>query len=294
MVDRKASYITFTNFESLNSFLKRKTEPVVKDRIEHSVMVKFKSNRILFTAEHAQTKRIHHPEFGKHAYIGIGDKNTDVLAKLGAYYMQSAYIMPLFLRTEADAARAVEDLGRGMTMLSKVFYERKDMERKVCVPIHNDISYLPYLQNYHELIEHLNPKAIVSIHGMNVKRKFDVLFGFGKDYKGIGDKKTALEFKLKFIEYLDGVFRSLGMRNNLEIAVSTWFLSGSRNEVLLKHVIEYNEDSKNSDKRFGVQVEFNWRGRAMEADRSVPTIPYQLTVQTLGDFVNKWIRGEIK
>lgn len=293
MVNRKTSnlrtaYLTFTTSEALNNFLKRKTEPVIKDKIEYCVMEKFRSTRLLFTAEHAQTKKIEMPEFGKAAYIGIGDKNTGILAKLAAYYMHSAYVIPLFLRTEADASRPVNELGKGLTLLSKVFYAN----RKIHVPIHTDVSYLPYLKRYHKIIEKLNPRALISIHGMNVKRKFDILFGFGDGYKGIGNKKKAFEFKLKFIEYLDEIFRLLGLKNNLDIAVSTWFLRGSRNEILTSHVIEYNRKSK-EEKRFGVQVEFNWRGRAMEADRSIPTLPYQLAVQALGDFVYKWTRGKI-
>jgi len=299
MVDRKASdlsqanpktaYLTFTTSEALNNFLKRKTEPVVKDKQECCVMGKFRSNRILFTAEHAQTKKIELPEYGKRAYAGIGDTNTDILAKLGAYYTRSAYIIPLFLRTEADASRPVEDLGKGLTLFTKVFYT----DKKIHLAIHTDTSFRPYLEKYHETIEKLNPKAIMSIHGMNIKRKFDVLFGFGDDYKAIGDKKTALEFKLGFIEHLDRVFELLGMRNNLEIAVSTWFLAGSRNEILARHIINHNKQAKKEDRRFGVQVEFNWRGRAMEADKSIPTLPYQLTVQALGDFILKWTKNKM-
>jgi len=36
-----------------------------------------------------------------------------------------------------------------------------------------------------------------------------------------------------------------------------------------------------------MQVEFNWKGRVKEGD-AVPTIPYQIVVQALGDFVYRW------
>lgn len=284
VIGKKMNYFLFGSSAALERFLKRKMAATVEDKIEWCVMEKFPGNRILFTAEHAATKKLPMGEFGDRAYVGIGDKNTGILAKLGAYYLHSAYLTPLFLRTEADAARPIEDLGKGLRLFVKIFYAK---QKTTYVPIHAYPSMLPYLKRYHQLIEQLNPKAIVSVHGMHVKRKFDVLFGFGEGYEAIGGKRQAFKFKNEFTDYLDKIFGLVGLSSRLQIAVSTWLLKGSRNYILTKHVIEHNK--KHGKKRLGLQVEFNWRGRVMEGDRAVPTIPYQLVVQSLGDFVYKWM-----
>ena len=290
MVEKKMmlKYRTFTSSEQMQWFFKRNTEPVVEDKIEYCVMERFKVNRILFTAEHAMRKEIEVNENGKRGYICVGDLNTDVLAKLGATYLRSAYIFPLFVRTEADAARPPEELGKGLRLFTRVFSKGKSL-RITYIPIHKNRAYLQHLLKYHWLIEELNPRAIVSVHGMSVKRKFDVLFGFGDDYMTIGGKKEAFRFKAEFTDFLDRTFADLGIKNNLKIAVSTWLLMGSRNYVLARHVIDYNKNlDKSEKKRIGMQVEFNWKGRVTRSDKARPTIPYQILVQALGDFVFRW------
>jgi len=267
----------------LKSFLKRKISPIISDKIEYSVMEKFPINRVLFTAEHAMAKEIPMKKFGSKAYIGIGDRNTDILAKLAAYYLRSAYMFPLFLRTDADAARPPQELGKGSRLFVKIFYSEK--QATSYIPNHLNQSYLPYLKKYHQLIEKLNPNILVSIHGMHMKRKFDALFGFGEDYQAIGGKKEAFRFKNEFTSYLDKVFRGMDLKNNLNLGVSTWLLTGSKNYVLTKHVIGYNR--KNKNKRMGMQVEFNRRGRV--GIERMPILPYQVFVQALGDFISKWI-----
>jgi hypothetical protein len=281
------NYLLFQSSESLESFLKRRVCPEVENKIEWCVMEKFPVNRILFTAEHAVVARIDMKEFGAKAYTRVGDKNTGLLARLAAHYTRSAYVIPRFLRTEADAARPPEDLGKGLRLFVRVFYSK---QATTYVPIHSNPAYLSCLEKYHQTIEQLNPKAIVSVHGMNVKRKFDVLFGFGENYECIGGKKEAFRFKNEFASYMDDVLK--GMNGNLNIAVSTWLLTGSRNYVLTKHVAEYNKMHEN--KRIGMQVEFNWKGRIMNNDRTVPSIPYQAVVQALGDFVFKWTNNSAR
>lgn len=286
-----SNYLTFATSEELNNFLKRKIEPVVQDKIEYCIMEKFAANKILFTAEHAMRKKIEVNDGGK-GYIYIGDINTDILAKLAAFYIHSAYIFPLFLRTQADAARPPEDIGKGLRLFTRIF--SKGSSKTTYMPIHQDTTYLPYLMKYHELIKHLSPDVIVSIHGMSVNRKFDVLFGFGENYEAIGGKKNAFRFKNEFESFVDGIFSLVGKKNNLKIALSTQLLTGSKNHVLTKHVIEYNRGLNGGQhKRFGMQVEFNWKGRVKTGDKGRPTIPYQILVQALGDFVYKWKRSEI-
>jgi len=277
-------YLTFNSSESLNSFLKRKIEPTITDDIEYCAMEKFSTNKILFTAEHAIADRVELKEFGRKAYANVGDINTGILAKLATFNLRSAYLVPLFLRTEADASRPPEDLGKGLRLFTRVFHSKT--QTTTFIPIHNNQKFLPSLERYHKIIEQLNPSAIVSVHGMSVKRKFDVLFGFGENYNSIGGKKQAFKFKNEFAVFLDRIFNELKL-NSLQIAVSTWLLAGSRNYVLTKHVTEYNK--KHEKKRIGMQVEFNWRGRVREDD-PVPSLSYQIVVQALGDFVLQWVK----
>lgn len=285
-VKQRKNYIVFGSSDAMNRFFTRKMSPTVNDSVEYHVMEKFRGNRILFTAEHAQTKRLALDGARKKAYIGVGDKNTGVLAKIGAYYLRSAYIMPRFIRTEADASRPPEDLGVGLRLFVRPSYAN---EKTVYIPIHKDKSMLPKLNEYHRTIERLDPRAIISVHGISVKREFDLLFGFGENYETIGGKKEAFRFRHEFTEYLDRIFRETNVRANLKIAVSTWRFTGSQNHVLTKHIIEHNRSKTDSKKnRIGFQVEMNLRGRRTKGDAGLPTIPYQLTTQALGDFIYKW------
>jgi len=282
----RKNYLIFGSSEAMERFFKRKISPLINDGVEYCVMERFAGNRILFTAEHAQTEKAMLKELGAKAYAGVGDKNTDILAKLGAYYLRSAYIMPLFLRTEADASRPPEDLGKGLRLFVKPKYATQDISY---IPIHTDPSFRKKLNEYHKTIEKLDPKAIISVHGLNVKREFDLLFGFGEDYKCIGGKKEAFRFRNEFTDYLDRVFRETGVQANLKIAVSTWRFTGSQNYILTKHVIEHNESiGSEKKKRVGLQVELNFRGRVVSEDTQLPTIPYQLMIQALGDFIFRW------
>ncbi len=281
----RKNYLIFGSSDAMNRFFKRKISPTVTESIEYCVMEKFRVCRVLFTAEHAQTDRIPLPEVGKKAYIGVGDKNTGVLAKIGAYYLRSAYIMPRFIRTDADASRPPEDLGKGLRLFVRPKYAD---QKTMYVPIHSNRSFLPKLKEYHSIIKKIDPRVIISIHGISIKRKFDLLFGFGEDYKCIGGKKEAFRFRSEFTDYLDRVFRETGVRANLKIGVSTWRFTGSQNYVLTKHVIDYNKKAPLKKKRIGLQVEMNLRGRMMRGDEGIPTFPYQLTIQTLGDFLYKW------
>jgi len=280
-------FLRFTNSQALEAFLRRKLDPVIVNKVEFCVLDKYKFNRLLFTAEHAVTKRIYLPHLSKKAYIGIGDKNTDILAKIGAVFMRSAYILPLFCRTEADASRNPEELGKGLRVYARIFYSKK--QKFTFIPIHTDPSYYPFLKFYNSMIEELNPKVLISVHGINKARKFDILLGFGKNYMGIGGKKNAFRFKLEFINFLDKVFSKIGLKNNLEIAVSTWRFTGSTNFILSKHVIDYNKKiGKNI--RMGFQVEFNYKGRASDNDKKLPSLQYQIAVQALGLFSVKWYK----
>ena len=289
--DRK-NYLLFASSDAFKRFLTRKISPTVNEGVlECCVMERFPGNRILFTAEHAQTVRIPLKDetSSKKVYAGLGDKNTGVLAKIGAYYLRSAYMIPLFVRTDADASRPPEDLGRGLRLFVK---PRHGQQKTVAIQIHKKSDMLQHLNKYHSTIEALDPNVIVSIHGISVKRKFDLLFGFGEDYEFIGGKIQAFKFKNEFTNYLDQIFREIGIHHALNIGVSTWRFTGSQNYVLTKHIAERNQRlEEGKKKRIGLQVELNFRGRVSEDDENIPTIPYQIVVQALGDFVYKWKNG---
>jgi len=283
--DRK-NYLVFESSDEFEKFLKRKISPTVENGVEYCTLERYPANRILFTAEHAQTKKLMMRELGPKAYVGIGDTNTDILAKLGAYYLRSAYIVPLFIRTEADASRSPEDLGKGLRLFVKPLYAK---QKTTYVPIHTNASMLPQLMKYHQTIEKLDPSAIISVHGISVKRENDLIFGFGEDFKCIGGKKEAFKFKDEFTNHLDSVFNKQGVRESLKIKVSTWGFTGSQNYVLTKHVVEHNKSVRDpKNKRIGIQLELNWRGRAAENDYGIPTTSYQLLIQALGDFMFRW------
>lgn len=285
--DRK-NYLVFGSSDAMKRFFSRKLSPTTTDAIEYCSMERYRGNRILFTAEHAQTKRIPLGEVSKRAYIGIGDKNTGVLAKIGAYYLRSAYLMPIFIRTDADASRPPQDLGIGLRLFVRPSYAG---QKTMYIPIHSNRGFISKLHEYHRTIDRLDPRVIISVHGISIKREFDLLFGFGEDYDTIGGKKEAFRFRHEFTEYLGRVFRETGVKANLKIAVSTWRFTGSQNHVLTEHIIEHNRSAASNDpkrRRIGFQVEMNLRGRMTREDEELPTIPYQLAIQALGDFIYRW------
>lgn len=289
---KRNNYLLFGSSSDLERFFSRKICPIIGKDIDYCVMQNYDAKRILFTAEHAQTERHMLPHLGGRAYAGVGDKNTDALAKIGAYYLRSAYILPLFIRTEADASRPPEELGNGLRLFVKPKYASQET---TYIPIHKDRAASKKLEEYHNTIGRLNPKTIVSVHGIGEKREFDLLFGFGEDYEAIGGKKEAFRFKNQFTEFLDDVFREASIRTNLKIGVSTWRFTGSQNYTLTRHVIEHNRRTTHEkDKRLGMQIELNFRGRVDKKDRELPTFPYQLMVQALGDFVYRWGNGPKK
>lgn len=278
------NYLLFESVPALNRFLKRKICPTVNGKVEYCIMERFVGNKILFTAEHAQTKRLMMENLGPRAYVGVGDTNTGILAKIGSYYMRSAYIYPMFVRTEADASRPPKELDRGLRLFVKPL---KSKRGAAYLPIHKNKNMITHLKNYHSIIEKLDPNILISVHGIGSKREFDMLFGFGEDYEAIGGKKEAFRFKNEFITYLEKVFRDINIRKGLKIGVSTWRFTGSQNFVLNKHVIGYNR--KHAKKRIGMQVEMNFRGRVSTKENPIPTLQYQIAIQALGNFVYNWV-----
>ena len=189
-------------------------------------------------------------------------------------------------RKDADAARNPKELGKGLVLFTRI--TNSETPQKVAyVPIHSDSSYLKILERYHSIIEKLNPRAIISVHGLHADREFDMLFGFGPNYEMIGGKKEAFKFKKFYIQKLSQIFEKLNLNFDMRIGVSTWRWMGSKNYVLTRHIAEYNKSGKK--KRIGLQVEMNYKGRVCKETKGLPSKEYQIAIQVLGEVVWEWL-----
>ncbi|MBI4018884.1 MAG: hypothetical protein HY364_01355 [Candidatus Aenigmarchaeota archaeon] len=249
----------------------------------------YSRNKILIVAEHAQTTRIKSPKHGKKAYIGIGDANTATLAKLGAWHSQSAYIIPTILRTELDLARPSDAEGMRLRVLPFMADEGHE-ETESHIPISTNKNLMHIFEFYHKTIESLNPKLILSYHGMHSHRQADVLLGFGPDRSYIGGSKNAFSFRRFFVKRLKERLKERNVRIDITVKVSKSLFTGSKNYTLYRHVKEYNE--KNSDIRFGIHVEFNRHGRVMKEHPSLPKLRYQIAAQVLAECAEEWVEKQ--
>lgn len=270
----KHNFLIFKDKDSMNLYFKKILNPKLKGNIEFEVFEKFRKFKLLFTAEHANAARIYLKNLGENAYVGLGDKNTDILAKIGAIYSRSAYLISYINRRFADFSRNPLDLGKNLRLIVNV---KNSFQTKTFVEIHKDKSLKGEIERYHSIISSLDPKIIVSVHGMHKKNKYDAIFGFGPKYKYLGNKKEAFKFKLKLQNYLDEIFNSLGLKNDLEIGIAKLKYSGSLNYVLEKHVLGKNN-------KIGMQLELNSKGRFVKKT-SIPSIKYQIFIQALSRFL---------
>jgi hypothetical protein len=267
--------------EDMNSFL-RKFKPILKNKIEYEVLGNYSKNKILIIAEHAETKKLFLPEYGSKAFIGIGDKNTDKLAKLASHRIRCAYIIPRILRTQVDLSRSYKEF-REASLSAGLFNAEGD--RKARIPIHMDIDKASILFFFHNKIEDLNPKAILSFHGMHPRYKPDIILGFGPKRKYFD---RPFEFREFLQTRLKDAFSSLGLENGLDIKISKNLFTGTKNYTLYKHVKEFNENSRK--KRLGIHVEFNLRGRLTKTTKELPKLRYQVAAQVLAECLEEWLR----
>lgn len=268
-------FLVFEDLESLNKFLYdiKKGEK----GFEFKTFRSYKENKILFTAEHAYTFKIKKPEIDEKAFIGMGDRNTDKLAKLMAYRVRSGFLVFKLPRTKADPARSFKDLGKEKKVLVAVVKKREVLE-KLYVPIHKDVEYLPFLEGYHKVIKDLKPKILVSIHGMHSRHKSDIVFGFGRNFNLIGGESGAEEF--------EKILKDKKPIRDLKIRFSKKSFTGESNYVLKKHVKLYNKNHEK--KRFGMQIEFNLRGRALFGNVDMISKKYQTASQAIADSILEW------
>lgn len=261
-------------------------KPRIENFIEYEILGT--KSKILITAEHAQTTRIKSPEYGEDAYVGIGDMNTDELAKLAAYYSKCSYIVPTLLRTEIDLSRppGAENLILHVIPL-KADPSKKTGKKKVAISTKKNFRHIADF--YHKKIEKINPRFILAYHGMHSHRKMDILLGFGPDRKYIGGSKNAFKFKKMFKERLTKRLKEANIRDDLIVKVGKSLFTGTKNYTLYNHVKKHNEKTK--EKRFGMHVEFNMRGRRMKKYSVLPKLRYQVAAQVLVECAEEWLEN---
>jgi len=269
---------SFDSSEQMENKLKE-LKPIEKEKIEYCILDGFKNNKIIFTAPHALTDRIYLKHLGKNAYVGIGDKNTGKLAKLAALYTNTSYIIPKVVRTEVDMARSPEDIGKNLKLLAPIFYSKT--EKKTYISIHQNKKLRPILERYYNIIDNFDPKSIIFIHGMHKRHNFDLLLGFGQDFAGIGGKQNAFKFKKELGNKIQEK-----IKQKFKIGVSNWLFVGKNNYLFKKNITDYNKRHK--EKKIGINLEFNLRGRITKDDKNMPTPQYQIAVQILANLVVEW------
>lgn len=218
-------------FKNINGYRKffEKLGRRIDSNIEYKIFKNYEKNKILITAEHAFTERIRTPQYGKHAYIGLGDKNTDILAKIAAYSLQSAYMVPWISRYKVDFARNPQLIGKDNRLLVKVY--RSTIPIKKYTKVHNDKKYLPFLMRYLYIIEKLKPNFILSYHGMHSRHPTDISLGAGPDYKYLGGRDQAKRFVSYLRHRINTELKEMGFKKPLNIRLSTLFL-GTKNYML--------------------------------------------------------------
>ena len=187
--------------------------------IEFETLKNYPDNGILIVAEHARTASIKSPRHGGRAYIGIGDANTATLAKLSAWYTQSAYIIPTLLRTQIDLSRPAD----AQNLVLRVAPSEADEKWKgeeLDVPISTGRNLRHVFDFYHRKIEDLNPKFVLAYHGMHSRHKTDVLLGFGPGRCYIGGNKNAFAFRKLFVERLRQRLKERNVRIDITVKIS--------------------------------------------------------------------------
>jgi len=296
--------IIFKTKKGIRRFFKENTQPVIRKKVEFCVFEKYKKKRVLVTAEHAYVRLIHFPQFGENAKIVFGDRNTGWLARISAYNFGSAYIVPRFDRFNADACRNPKLLGKKIEYLAHVIKGNVD---SAYVNIHNNINYMKNLLYYHELINDLKPRAILSIHGFSPrkKKKYDILLGFGRKMNLIGGKENALKFKEEFEQKLEDYLNKIDLEKypsinkDIKVKLSKVF-TGHGNYILRKFVTWRNkkiDEAKEPGfpekrrKRIGLHAEFSSMGRKIgdgDHKHKMLSVEYQVASFLLAKMLYKW------
>ncbi|MBI4014383.1 MAG: hypothetical protein HY365_00325 [Candidatus Aenigmarchaeota archaeon] len=232
--------------------------------------------RLLAAAEHAVATEITIKYGGKTVSVGIGDRNTDVLAALGAAHAGGVCIYPTIIRTKLDLAR--DPLEEGLTLAVK---HEKSI---ISVPISNEQKTLAHIAGtYHNMIKKFAPSVIVAYHGMHRSYNTDVLLGFGHSHEFMGGKKNGFAFRRVFRAALNDELKKRGLEP-MTVKIARSHFTGSNNYTLIRHVKEHNDATR--EKRMGVHVEFNRSGRV--SANGLPSPEYQIAAQILAQCAKEW------
>ena len=267
------SILVFKNIEAYNKYFGSVDNNKI-NYIEHKTFKGYSKNRILITAEHAFTERIPDPRYGKGSYVGLGDKNTDILARMAAFSSSSAYIIPWASRYKVDFARDPRLIGKDTKLL--VVVSQAKIPIKKYTTVHNDKNYLYLLIRYHNMIRDMKPKFVLSFHGMHKRHRTDISIGAGTNCSYLGGKEQARAFVTFVRNKTNEKLNEMGFKQPLDIRLSTLFL-GTRNYML-------NKFTKNAT---GCQVEFNLRGRTSEK-RGMPIPKFQIAAQMIPECVKNF------
>ena len=173
--------------------------------------------------------------------------------------------------------------GQFSTLRVKINKSDRDFTR---LPINWDESSVKVSKTFHRTIEKMNPRIILSYHGMHTRNDTDILLGFGPEKSYSLGNKNAFKFRDFFKEVLRQRLSEAGLRNDIIVKISKNLFTGSNNYTLFKHIAEYNK--KNSKKRLGIHVEFDRRGRKMKKYPPVPRLRYQVAGQVLVECAKIW------
>jgi len=233
----------FSTKQEFERFFSKFGEEVCKG-VELVKFEGYEKNRVLIIAPHAGIKGVKVRVDGVEREVHVGDENTHILAKVAAWNLGSAALISYVPRDTADFARDPEMLGKELFLPLSVPTHKG--RKKILVRIHRDRRYYEALKKFHREIEKLDPKFILSYHGMGPRFRTDVLLGFGEGRKYIGGVKNAFKFR----ELVRKYEKKMGIDFTVKIA---------KRRLLGR--CEYNLAAHVREGRFGALVEFNYRLR---------------------------------
>ena len=253
--------IVFKNKEEFENFFSNIKTKKIDNYLEFKKFDNYEENKILIVAPHACKGKYLLNIKGKNMLIPGGEKNVAELTKIASYNVGCAFLISYVPRFEADFARGIEDLGKGLVLNFLVG------EKRIPIKIHTNKKYLNLLKKFHKIIEKIDPSFILSFHGTFI-RNFDALFGFGKEKRFISGKKLAFKFRREVVKKMKE------MKEDVKVGIAKKIYVGRSEYILNTHV-------KGNKK--GVLVEFAKKGRI-----PFPSIKYQILATVIAETAKKY------
>ena len=204
----------------------------------------YQKNKILLTAEHAAIEYI---KIGN-GIVEVGDFGTGEICRYSAEKVGGASLVARIPRSEVDFNRKLEDLGKELFLQTSIYTpDLKSKVGSVRIRIHKNRGLNEVWSEYHAVPSILNPKIIISIHGMAEKpERPEVCISVGREYEFL-EKSLAEKLRIELknaLKYLD----------IYEISINEPF-SHSCNPMLRRNVYEFNKKmGKILRKGFGVEL----------------------------------------